>query len=224
MNSEKLKKFLDIVNDIDKENPDNIIIILKDAFKRFVLGEEDQVDLKSLWFEKSEIKEDSDYYKIICSYIDIFISNFQDINSFSLGKFCEKIVAVSENNKYSIYYKLLLELYKRFDFDVDTELYYKIFCSLYCLGFRKESMINKYLIENLIDFRQEESIIKSGYDKCINDFNYEKIDEIFLKNFLNFFDLILKDKPDKKSIELQIKILKNKEKVYPKEVDLPQLV
>ena len=72
-------------------------------------------------------------------------------------------------------------------------------------------MINKYLIENLIDFSQEESIIKSGYDSCINDFNYDKIDEIFLKNFLIFFDLILKDKPDKKSIELQIKILKNKE-------------
>lgn len=211
MNSEKLKKLLDIVNDKNKENSNSIIMILKDTFKRFVLGEEDQVELKSLWFEKSEIKEDSDYYKIICSYIDIFISNFQDIKSFNLGKFCEKLVAVSENNKYSIYYKLLLELYKRFDFDVDTELYYKIFCSLYCLGFRKESMINKYLIENLIDFSQEESIIKSGYDSCINDFNYDKIDEIFLKNFLNFFDLILKDKPDKKSIELQIKILKNKE-------------
>ena len=210
MNSEKLKKFLDIVNNINEENSDNIIMILKDTFKRFVLGEEDQVELKSLWFEKSEIKEDSDYYKIICSYIDIFISNFQDIKYFNLGKFCEKFVAVSENNKYSIYYKLLLELYKRFDFDVDTELYYKIFCSLYCLGFRKESMINKYLIENLIDFSQEESIIKSGYDSCINDFNYDKIDEIFLKNFLNFFDLILKDKPDKKSIEKQIKILKNK--------------
>ena len=72
-------------------------------------------------------------------------------------------------------------------------------------------MINKYLIENLIDFSQEESIIKSGYDSCIIEFNYEKIDEIFLKNFIIFFDLILKDKPDKKSIELQIKILKNKE-------------
>ena len=224
MNSEKLKKFLDIVNDINEKKSDNIIMILKDTFKRFVLGEEDQVELKSLWYEKSEIKEDSDYYKIICSYIDIFISNFQDIKSFNLEKFCEKIVAVSENNKYSIYYKLLLELYKRFDFDVDTELYYKIFCGLYCLGFRKESMINKYLIENLRDFSQEESIINSGYDSCINDFNYEKIDEIFLKNFLIFFDLILKDKHDKKSIELQIKILKNKEKVYPKEVDLPQLV
>jgi len=211
MNSEKLKKFLDIVNDINEEKPDTIIMILKDTFKRFVLGEKDQVELKSLWFEKSEIKEDTDYYKIICSYIDIFISNFQDIKSFNLGRFCEKIVAVSENNKYSIYYKLLLDLYKRFDYDVDTELYYKIFCSLYCLGFRKESIINKYLIENLIDFSQEESIIKSGYDSCINDFNYEKINEIFLKNFLIFFDLILKDKPDKKSIELQIKILKNKE-------------
>ena len=209
MNSEKLKKFLDIVNNINEENSDNIIMILKDTFKRFVLGEEDQVELKKLWFEKSEIKEDSDYYKIICSYIDIFISNFQDTKYFNLGKFCEKFVAVSENNKYSIYYKLLLELYKRFDFDVDTELYYKIFCSLYCLGFRKESMINKYLIENLIDFSQEESIIKSGYDSCIKDFNYDKIDEIFLKNFLNFFDLILKDKQDN---------------VYPKEVDLPQLV
>lgn len=211
MNSEKLKKFLDIVNDIKEEKSNSIIIILKDTFKRFVLGEEDQVELKSIWFEKSEIKEDSDYYKIISSYIDIFISNFQDIKFFNLEKFCEKIVNVSENNKYSIYYKLLLDLYKRFDFDVDTELFYKIFCSLYCLGFKKESMINKYLIENLKDFSQEESIIKSGYNSCIFDFNYEKIDEIFLKNFLIFFDLILKDKPDKKSIELQIKILKNKE-------------
>ena len=84
MNSEKLKKFLDIVNDKNKENSNSIIMILKDTFKRFVLGEEDQVELKSLWFEKSEIKEDSDYYKIICSYIDIFISNFQDIKSFNL--------------------------------------------------------------------------------------------------------------------------------------------
>lgn len=123
----------------------------------------------------------------------------------------KKIVAVSENNKYSIYYKLLLELYKRFDFDIDTELFYKIFCSLYWLGFKKENMIHKYLVENLKDFSQEEAIIKSGYDLYINDFNYEKIDEIFLKNFLTFFDLILKDKPDKKCIESQIKILKNRE-------------
>ena len=71
-------------------------------------------------------------------------------------------------------------------------------------------MINKYLIENLIDFSQEESIIKSGYDSCINDFNYEKIDEILPKNFI-FFDLIRKEKSDKKSIELQVKMLKNKE-------------
>ena len=143
MNSEKLENFLSIVNDINEEEPDNIITILKDMFKRFVLGEETQVELKVLWFEKPEIKDDSDYYQIICSFIDIFISSFQETKSFNPEKFCEKIVAILENNKYSIYYKLLLELYRKFDFDVDTELSYKIFCSLYCLGFKKESMINK---------------------------------------------------------------------------------
>ena len=213
MDSEKLKQFLEIVNgikDIDEEKSEDIIIILKDTFKRFVLGEKNKVQLKELWFEIPEIKEDSDYYKIICSYIDIFISNFQDTKSFNLEKFCEEIVAISENNKYSIYYKLLLELYQRFGFEVDTELFYKIFCSLYCLGFKKESMVNKYLVENLIDFNQEEAIIKSGYDSYIKDFNYEKIDETFLKNLITFIDLILKNKPDKESIEVQIKILTNK--------------
>ena len=139
---------------------ENILIILKS-----LIGEINPKNKDKLWFEKENIKCDNDYYQIISSYKDIMILHFHKKKSFDFKKFSKEFLAIAENNKYSTLFRLTRELFV--NIDSSEEIFYDVYWAIYFLGFKKESPLNSFFIENLKEI--------SKYNKVINTIYYEYI-------------------------------------------------
>ena len=70
MEAEKFKKLYEALSEFD-ENVLEAYEQVKLLFKRFIFLENEIKDKKDIWFEKDEIRKDSEYYEIINDIIKI---------------------------------------------------------------------------------------------------------------------------------------------------------
>ena len=90
MEEEKYRKLNDILSNID-ENELEKYERVKYLFKRFIFLENQIVEKKSIWFEKDEIKQDSEYYEVIMKIIDSFLKYCSDKEAFKIELLSKEI-------------------------------------------------------------------------------------------------------------------------------------
>ena len=90
MKEEKYQKLNDILSNID-ENELEKYERVKYLFKRFIFLENQIVEKKSIWFEKDEIKQDSEYYEVIMKIIDSFLKYCSDKEAFKIELLSKEI-------------------------------------------------------------------------------------------------------------------------------------
>ena len=156
---------------------------VKLLLRRFIFLNDKTPQKKNIWFEKSEIRKDSEYYKTIIQIIDSFL------------KYCE-------NFKYIIEISKTLEL--------SEEYFIEIISGLLCLGHKKESAINSPFVDSIKEFSLDERIQNSKYSSLIKDIEYQNIDQDFLCDLNSLFSLILNNGSEE-NIKILIKKLKKSE-------------
>ena len=206
MEEEKLKKVLFAISEKNAKNEhgENIKIVLNS-----LIGENVKT-LNDLWFEAKNIKEDLDYYNIIIALIDILLESLTSQQNVDIETIAEKIVNLLKKSKYCEYYNLTRKIF--LTIDQEDKSFYDIYCSVCCLGFKKDSLLNRELIYNLKDLYEYDQFQKSIYCKEIANFNYDNINIEFLNNFNDFIECILNDSSNKKNINEIIKKLTNNSK------------
>ena len=206
MEEEKLKKVLFAISEKNAKNEhgENIKIVLNS-----LIGENVKT-LNDLWFEAKNIKEDLDYYNIIIALIDILLESLTSQQNVDIETIAEKIVNLLKKSKYCEYYNLTRKIF--LTIDQEDKSFYDIYCSVCCLGFKKDSLLNRELIYNLKDLYEYDQFQKSIYCKEIANFNYDNINIEFLNNFNDFIECILYDSSNKKNINEKIKKLTNNSK------------
>ena len=90
MEEEKYQKLNDILSNIN-ENELERYEQVKYLFKRFSFLENQIVDKKSIWFEKDETKQDSEYYEVIMKIIDSFLKYCSDKEAFKIELLSKEI-------------------------------------------------------------------------------------------------------------------------------------
>ena len=188
MNQEKYKAVMNILSDKVQNSIDEIKGNILDIMKSLI-GETNSKDKNTLWFERDNIKCDKDYCQIISSYFDIMILHFGKNKSFDFKKFSKEILCFAENNKYSTIFKLTRELFRKLD--SSEEIFYDLYWSVFFLGFKKDSPLISIFVENLKEISQYDKVIYTNYSKYISEFNFNNINESFLKDLNHFIDLIL---------------------------------
>ena len=202
MEENKLKDIVKFCAEVKDENDmyENVKILL-----RSLIGE-DAKSTKDLWFESDEIKNEANYYNLVIWQIEILYRNLKNKNDFNLKKISEEIVGAIQKTEYSKIYQITRQIFFKVD---PTEIeYYDIFCSVFFLGFKKESPLNKDFIFNLKDLKEYEIMENSPYSKEIENFNYDILDEEFLQNFNIFIDYILQKPPEEEKVNKILKKLK----------------
>ena len=202
MEENKLKDIVKFCAEVKDENDmyENVKILL-----RSLIGE-DAKSTKDLWFESYEIKSEANYYNLIIWQIEILYRNLKNKNDFNLKKISEEIIGAIQKTEYSKIYQITRQIFFKVD---PTEIeYYDIFCSVFFLGFKKESPLNKDFIFNLKDLKEYEIMENSPYSKEIENFNYDILDEEFLQNFNIFIDYILQKPPEEEKVNKILKKLK----------------
>ena len=194
MKDEKLKKILFAISEENKKNEEgeNIKIVLNSLIGENVKKAND------LWFEVKEIKEDVDYYNIIISLIDLLLESLTSNQDVDIPLLAEKIVNVLKNCKYSEYYNLTRKIF--FAIDQGEKSFYDIYCSVCCLGFKKNSLLHRELEYNLKDLSEYDQFQNSVYSKEFENFNYDNINIEFLNNFNDFIECILNGESNGKNI------------------------
>ncbi len=194
MKDEKLKKILFAISEENKKNEEgeNIKIVLNSLIGENVKKAND------LWFEVKEIKEDLDYYNIIISLIDLLLESLTSNQDVDIPLLAEKIVNVLKNCKYSEYYNLTRKIFLAID--QGEKSFYDIYCSVCCLGFKKNSLLHRELEYNLKDLSEYDQFQNSVYSKEFENFNYENINIEFLNNFNDFIECILNGESNGKNI------------------------
>ena len=194
MKDEKLKKILFAISEENKKNEEgeNIKIVLNSLIGENVKKAND------LWFEVKEIKEDVDYYNIIISLIDLLLESLTSNQDVDIPLLAEKIVNVLKNCKYSEYYNLTRKIFLAID--QGEKSFYDIYCSVCCLGFKKNSLLHRELEYNLKDLSEYDQFQNSVYSKEFENFNYENINIEFLNNFNDFIECILNGESNGKNI------------------------
>jgi len=172
------------------------------------LGNENIPNLKELWFEKDEIKNDDNYYNIIISLVNIFTKYCDNVQSFIPPQMTQEINKLFKASVFLNYYENMVKISKMFDLEEDN--FSEISCALYCLGFKKSSPINKILISILKEFVEELSVIDSSYTSRLKAINIEIIDEVFMNRLTDLFELILR-KEKKEIIESLMNYFENPE-------------
>ena len=178
---------------------------VKYLFKRFVFLENGCIEMKDLWFEKDEIKKDSEYYSVIIKMLDLYLKYCIKRESFNAKSLSEEINNILNTSKYSGYYSNILQISKMFG--LEEEYFSEIVCGLLCLGFKKESGINSTFIATIKEFILDERISKSRYSLSLKEIDYSYIDEIFLSNLNSVLAKILAN-GDEKEINILISSLK----------------
>ena len=194
MKDEKLKKILFAISEENKKNEEgeNIKIVLNSLIGENVKKAND------LWFEVKEIKEDVDYYNIIISLIDLLLESLTSNQDVDIPLLAEKIVNVLKNCKYSEYYNLTRKIFLAID--QGEKSFYDIYCSVCCLGFKKNSLLHRELEYNLKDLSEYDQFQNSVYSKEFENFNYDNINIEFLNNFNDFIECILNGESNGKNI------------------------
>ena len=194
MKDEKLKKILFAISEENKKNEEgeNIKIVLNSLIGENVKKAND------LWFEVKEIKEDVDYYNIIISLIDLLLESLTSNQDVDIPLLAEKIVNVLKNCKYSEYYNLTRRIFLAID--QGEKSFYDIYCSVCCLGFKKNSLLHRELEYNLKDLSEYDQFQNSVYSKEFENFNYDNINIEFLNNFNDFIECILNGESNGKNI------------------------
>ena len=194
MKDEKLKKILFAISEENKKNEEgeNIKIVLNSLIGENVKKAND------LWFEVKEIKEDLDYYNIIISLIDLLLESLTSNQDVDIPLLAEKIVNVLKNCKYSEYYNLTRKIFLAID--QGEKSFYDIYCSVCCLGFKKNSLLHRELEYNLKDLSEYDQFQNSVYSKEFENFNYDNINIEFLNNFNDFIEYILNGESNGKNI------------------------
>ena len=194
MKDEKLKKILFAISEENKKNEEgeNIKIVLNSLIGENVKKAND------LWFEVKEIKEDLDYYNIIISLIDLLLESLTSNQDVDIPLLAEKIVNLLKNCKYSEYYNLTRKIFLAID--QGEKSFYDIYCSVCCLGFKKNSLLHRELEYNLKDLSEYDQFQNSVYSKEFENFNYDNINIEFLNNFNDFIECILNGESNGKNI------------------------
>ena len=194
MKDEKLKKILFAISEENKKNEEgeNIKIVLNSLIGENVKKAND------LWFEVKEINEDVDYYNIIISLIDLLLESLTSNQDVDISLLAEKIVNVLKNCKYSEYYNLTRKIFLAID--QGEKSFYDIYCSVCCLGFKKNSLLHRELEYNLKDLSEYDQFQNSVYSKEFENFNYNNINIDFLNNFNDFIECILNGESNGKNI------------------------
>ena len=204
MKDEKLKKILFAISEENKKNEEgeNIKIVLNSLIGENVKKAND------LWFEVKEIKEDVDYYNIIISLIDLLLESLTSNQDVDIPLLAEKIVNVLKNCKYSEYYNLTRKIFLAID--QGEKSFYDIYCSVCCLGFKKNSLLHRELEYNLKDLSEYDQFKNSTYVKEFENFNYDNINIEFLNNFNDFIECVLNGNSNGKNInEIITKLTSN---------------
>ena len=207
MDEEKYKKLHDILSNID-ENEYEKYEQVKYLFKRFIFLENQIVDKKSLWFEKDEIKQDSEYYEVIIKIIDSFLKYCFNKEAFKVEQLSKEINNIFLNSKFWIYYFNIMEISKILG--LFEENFTEIASGLLCLGFKKESEIYSSFVETIKEFVLDERIQNTRYSSLLVDIDYQNIDGAFLSNLNSLLSLILNN-ANEENIKLVIKKLKKAE-------------
>lgn len=194
MKDEKLKKILFAISEENKKNEEGEIIKI---VLNSLIGENVK-KANDLWFEVKEIKEDLDYYNIIISLIDLLLESLTSNQDVDIPLLAEKIVNVLKNCKYSEYYNLTRKIFLAID--QGEKSFYDIYCSVCCLGFKKNSLLHRELEYNLKDLSEYDQFQNSVYSKEFENFNYDNINIEFLNNFNDFIECILNGESNGKNI------------------------
>jgi hypothetical protein len=168
---------------------------------------EDVKYIKDLWFEATNIKKDENYYEIILTFINIIFESLINDKIFNINKLAKEIVQKIEKSPYAIYYKIVRQIFLMVD--QKEKSYYDIYCSVICLGFKKDSILHDSLVFNLKDLCEYDILSDNPYSIYLKDFNYEFINLDFLQTFYDFIVAILSDSEvEKKKINGLIESLK----------------
>ena len=207
MDEQKYEKLAKILSDV-KEDVFEKYEQVKFLFQRFIFLSNKIPEKAEIWFEKKEIKKDSEYYEIIIKIIDSFLKYCEKKESFNVELLSKEINDIFEKSKFSCYYECMLEISKLFD---NADAYFiEIISGLLCLGFKKESAINNSFIDSIKEFVQDERIEKSIYSPLLNDIDYQNIAQDFMINMKLLLSLILTNGNEEK-IKSIIKKLKKSE-------------
>ena len=207
MEEEKYKELLNIlsnVNENDLEEYEQIKLL----FKRFIFLGNKTIERNNIWFERDEIKKDSEYYKVIKLMIDKFLNNCLNKETFKVEALSKEINNIIQNSNFSAVYNNMYDISKKLDLNIDN--YTEIVCGLLCLGYKKESEINSTFIASLKEFFQDERIQNSKYKSLFEAIDYDNIDETFMINLNSLIGLIL-EKGEEENIKFVIKKLKKTE-------------
>ena len=211
MDKENLKNIVNFISEIKEEEDDeehDLYKILRDILKS-IIGSNIK-SIEELWFENAQIKKDVHYHNLIISLLDILYQNLKDTKKIDIKKTAQELNKAISQSEFSSIYEQIRKIF--FKVDPSEQYYYDVYCSMCFLGFKKESPLNRTLIDNLKELKEYDSIINSPFSKEILNFNYDVLDEEFLKNFNEFMDAIMKSSPDEKQITTLIEKLKNTEK------------
>ena len=207
MEEEKYKKLLNILSNINENELDEYEQI-KLLFKRFIFLGNEIIEKNNIWFERDEIKKDSEYYNVINLMIDKFLNNCVNKEAFHVEVLSKEINNIIQNSNFSSYYNNMYGISEKLDLIIDN--YTEIVCGLLCLGYKKESEINSTFIASLKEFFQDERIQNSKYKSLFEEIDNDNIDETFMINLNSLIGLIL-EKGEEENIKFVIKKLKKTE-------------
>ena len=204
MDDKKFKKLIDVLSNINEEALEKYEQV-KLLFRRFIFLNDKTPQKKNIWFEKDEIRKDSEYYKTIIQIIDSFLKYCEKKESFKVDILSKEINDILANSQSSGYYKYILEISKTLE--LSEEYFIEIISGLLCLGHKKESAINSPFVDSIKEFSLDERIQNSKYSSLIKDIEYQNIDQDFLCDLNSLFSLILNN-GSKENIKILIKKLK----------------
>ena len=204
MDDEKYQKLIDVLSNVE-ENELEEYEQVKLLFKGFTFPNNKIPEKKNLWFEKDEIRKDSEYYETIIKIIDSFLRYCENKESLKIDFLSKEINDIFENSQFSGYYKCILEISKMFD--TYEEYFIEIIRGLLCLGYKKESAINSSFVDSIKEFVLDERIQKSIYSSFLKDIDYQNIDQEFLSNLNSLLSLILNNGKEE-NVKFIIKKLK----------------
>ena len=224
MENEKFQKILLVISEENEKNEirENIKVVLNSLIGENVKSAND------LWFEAKEIKDDMDYYNTIISLIDLLLESLTSGQDIDIPILAEKIVNILKNSKYSEYYNLTRKIFLAID--QSDKSFYDIYCSVCCLGFKKNSLLHRELEYNLKDLSEYDQFKNSTYVKEFENFNYDNINIEFLNNFNDFIECVLNGNSNGKNInEIITKLTSNNKEdnsqneIFDKNISLSEI-
>ena len=78
-------------------------------------SQEIKVLKENIWFERDEIKKDSEYYKVIKLMIDKFLNNSLNKETFKVNALSKEINNIIQKSNFSAYYNNMYDISKKLD-------------------------------------------------------------------------------------------------------------